>query len=251
MIGAGNLACHLTKALVDSGFRLIQVFSSSYESAFSLADLYAVSHTTTPDSVSRDADLYFICLKDNAVHPFLERAKLKNKFLIHCSGGLSLELLTAFTENAGVLYPLQTFTKSRPVNFREVPVFLEYSTGHVKETMMEIAGRLSDNVFFANGNQRAILHIAAVFSGNFVNHLYSIADSLLEENQMDFQYLWPLMKETLSKALTVKPLAAQTGPAVRNDQEVIAKHLTALKGHSDLQSIYSLISEHIHKSHQK
>lgn len=251
MIGAGNLATHLTRRLDDCGLSLQQVFSRTEQSARTLAENYDVPWIVVPDAIYPDADLYFICLKDSAVQPFLDITNLKGKFLIHCSGGLSLDVLTAFTPNAGVLYPLQTFSKNRDINFWEVPVFLEFSSTHAREVLMEIAGKISNKVFFANGRQRTILHVAAVFSCNFVNHFYSIAEILLQENNIDCRYLHPLMKETLNKALMLKPFDAQTGPAVRNDQQVLEKHLDELEGHPELQSIYVMISEHIYKSHQK
>lgn len=250
MIGAGNLAFHLTKRLVDCGFQLKQVFSRTDESAKALAETCDAPWTSFHNCIFTDADIYFICLTDSAVQPFLESANLKNKFLIHCSGGISIDVLCAYTPDAGVLYPLQTFSKSRFVDFREVPLFLEFSSAPIRDVLLEIAGRLSNSVFFATGRQRSLLHLAAVFSCNFVNHLYSIADLLLEENNMDFEYLHPLVKETLNKAIMMKPFDAQTGPAVRNDQIVMDKHLDLLKGRPDLQSLYIKISDHINNSHQ-
>ncbi len=251
MIGAGNVAVHLSKHFAGCGFEIVQVFSRTESSAVELAMLTNSAWTTSHLSIFPDADIYFIALKDSVVDEFLRKADLKDKVLVHCSGSLSLDCLTKYSPEAGVFYPLQTFSKARDINFSDIPVFIEGSTDRVLQLLTELAGRLTPRVYFADSHQRMVLHISAVFACNFVNHFYSISAQLLEENRLSFDYLRPLMQETLDKTLTMSPFNAQTGPALRLDTNVLEKHMAALSGDTATRKIYALVSEHIYKLHQK
>lgn len=251
MIGAGNVATHLVNHLHIAGFSILQVFSRTENAAQSLADMVNAGWTTNVAELVPTADIYILALKDSAIVPFLENAQLQGKFLIHCSGSLSIDVLKEFSHHAGVFYPLQTFSKARNIDFKEVPVFLESTSLFMKERLDELARKLTSKIYFANSRQRLILHIAAVFSCNFVNHFYTIAEQILDENNFGFEILRPLMEETLDKIKTLKPFDAQTGPAVRNDSNIIDKHIKILADHPEIQKIYSMVSEHIYKLHQK
>lgn len=251
MIGAGNVAVHFSKHFARCGFKILQVFSRTESSAAELAVLTGSAWTTSAGMILPDADLYFIALKDSVVDEFLRNADLKDKLLVHCSGSLSMDCLTKYSPEAGVLYPLQTFSKAREVDFSDIPVFIESSSERVLKLLTELAGRLTSRVYFADSHQRLVLHISAIFACNFVNHLYAIAAHLLEDNQLRFDYLRPLMQETLDKTRTLSPFQAQTGPAIRFDTNILEKHIAALSEDQAVQKIYALISEHIYKLHQK
>ncbi len=251
MIGAGNVAWHLTKRLVVTGFNIVQVYSRTEKSARELAQLLKTNWTNRLEEIDRNADMYFIALKDDAVTGFLKNAGLTGKILVHCSGSLSIDIFADYTAKSGVFYPLQTFSKARSINFREIPVFIEGSTDDLTSMLFEIGAKVAGNVQYANSHQRLILHIAAVFSGNFVNHLYSIAAGILEENQLSYEVLYPLMKETLHKAFELHPFISQTGPAVRNDKGITGRHKKELENNHELLKIYTILSEHIYTLHKK
>lgn len=251
MIGAGNVAVHLSKQFIRCGFDIVQVFSRTESSAAELALLTNSAWTTSARRIFPDADLYFIALKDSVVDGFLQKADLKDKLLVHCSGSLSLDCLTKYSSETGVFYPLQTFSKEREVNFSDIPVFIESSSERVLQLLKDMAGRLTSRVYLADSHQRMVLHISAVFACNFVNHFYAISAQLLEESRLSFDYLRPLMQETLDKTLTMSPFMAQTGPAIRFDTNILEKHMAALSEDQEVQKIYALISEHIYKLHQK
>jgi predicted short-subunit dehydrogenase-like oxidoreductase (DUF2520 family) len=251
MIGAGNVATHLSKRLNETGIRILQVFSRTEKSARTLAERVNAEWITNIEMIHTSADIYILALKDSAIVSFLENSQLQGKMLVHCSGTLSIDVLKDYSPYAGVLYPLQTFSKARDIDFSEVPLFLEYSTSEVEKVLDKMARMLTSRIYYANSHQRMILHIAAVFSCNFVNHFYAIAEQILNENNLDFEYLLPLMQETLDKTKILKPFDAQTGPAVRNDLNITDRHIRLLSGHPEIQNLYSLISEHIYKLHQK
>jgi predicted short-subunit dehydrogenase-like oxidoreductase (DUF2520 family) len=251
IIGAGNLATHLGEELFRKGARIEQVYSRSETSARSLAQRIGASFATLPEEIASDADVYFIVLKDSAFGEVLPRIAFDRKLVIHCSGSLPMDVLKPFTPNYGVLYPLQTFTKNKSVNFSEIPVFVEANNEISLHLITSIAQQLSYNVNFSTSDERLYLHIAAVFACNFVNHMYSVADSILEKNGISFEMLKPLIAETAQKISSVKPFDAQTGPAVRFDQNIIAKHLEALGKMPDFADLYKTISKSIFELHKK
>lgn len=251
MIGAGNVATHLSKRIYETGTRILQVFSRTEDSASALAKQVSANWTTNSAEIYSSADLYILALNDSSIGSFLESSQLKGKMLVHCSGSLSIDVLKGYSDNVGVIYPLQTFSKARDIDFSEVPLFLEFSTSEAEKVLDKMARMLTRRIYYVNSLQRMILHIAAVFSCNFVNHFYAISEQILNENNLDFEYLRPLMQETLDKTKIMKPYDAQTGPALRNDLNVIDKHIKELVDYPDIQMMYNLISEHIYKLHQK
>lgn len=251
MIGAGNVAWHLTKRLDETGFKIVQVYSRTEKSARELAQPLKTNWTNHIEEIDRNADVYFIALKDDAITGFLKNAGLTGKILVHCSGSLPIGIFADYTATSGVFYPLQTFSKARNINFGEIPVFIEGSTDDSIRMLFEIGVKVAGNVQYANSHQRLILHIAAVFSCNFVNHMYAIAAGILEANQLSYEVLHPLMKETLFKAFELHPFNAQTGPAVRNDKSITERHKKELENKHELLKIYTILSEHIYTLHKK
>jgi len=250
-IGAGNLATNLSKELHKKAGTVIQVFSRTKESARELADQLQASYTTDLVEITTDADIYFVALKDSAVPEVLSQLQFKNKLLVHCSGSLPLSVLDAYSQNTGVFYPLQTFSKNRQVNFSEIPVFIESESEQNLELLKSIARKISEKVTVLDSEKRKSLHMAAVFACNFVNHFYTLASDYLEANQIPFEVLHPLIEETSRKAQEMPPVQAQTGPAVRFDRNIIDEHLKMLGEHPHLKELYNSISRSIFDRHQK
>ena len=96
-----------------------------------------------------------------------------------------------------------------------------------------------------NDAQRALLHVAAVFANNFANHCFAIAEKILDEKDLPFELLHPLMEETLAKALQDSPARMQTGPAMRGDVVTVQRHLDLLAEHPEWREIYRTLSENI------
>ena len=251
IIGAGNLATHLSAALKMNGFHIVQVYSRTESSAMQLAKKLNTSFTTSYQNITTDADVYVVAIKDSVYSEVLSHIEFGNKLLVHCSGSQSLSVIESYSENTGVLYPLQTFSKQRNVNFSEIPVFIEANSEKNEKTVLEVARKLSSSVSVLKSPQRIYLHIAAVFACNFVNHFYSIAADVLESENIPFDVLKPLVLETARKVQVMKPGEAQTGPAIRYDENVIGTHLKKLKGIKNYAELYNSISKSIFEAHQK
>ncbi|WP_372949850.1 Rossmann-like and DUF2520 domain-containing protein [Mariniphaga sp.] len=249
-IGAGNLATHLSVEFQEKGFSIEQVYSRSEKSAKSLAEKLQSKYTIAVQNIFTDADIYFVALKDSAFEEILPQINFENKLLVHCSGSMTLSSLEKYSENIGVFYPLQTFSKNRKVDFAEIPVFIEANSLENEKRLIQIAEKLSDQVTVLNSEKRLNLHISAVFACNFVNHFYAIAAEVLKSNEIPFEVLKPLILETARKVQELEPALAQTGPAVRFDENVISKHLEALLPFPEFQKLYEMVSESIFKYHQ-
>lgn len=167
--------------------------------------------------------------------------------LVHTAGSIPMDVWEGKTSRYGVFYPMQTFSKQQEVNFREVPFFIEAAQKEDAERLKAIASVLSDNVFEADSLQRGNLHLAAVFACNFANHMYVLAADLLKKYDLPFEVLLPLIDETARKVHELPPLEAQTGPAVRYDENVIDRQLDMLSDEPAVKEIYRVLSEHIRK----
>ncbi|HOI48680.1 MAG TPA: F420-dependent NADP oxidoreductase [Prolixibacteraceae bacterium] len=251
MIGAGNLATHLAMALTAAGNQVVQVYSQTAASASALAEKTGAGWTTSPAAIVRDAQIYFLAVKDSAMLPVLRESGLSGQLLVHCAGSVPMTVLHGFSDQVGVLYPLQTFSKNREVNFRTIPVFIEAATPDVETILRGVASQLSETVVNASSEQRQALHLAAVFACNFVNHFYAVAEELCAANHLSFDYLKPLIRETARKIETISPFEAQTGPAVRFDRNVMDTHLAALGKFPGFQNLYETVSQSIFDLHQK
>lgn len=248
MVGAGNLATHLAKAFYQKGFRISQIYSRTEHSARTLAESVEAEYTTDLAALKHHARLYVVALKDAAFRPLIPAmvAGREQAVWVHTAGSLPMDMWKGHVEHYGVFYPLQTFSKQREVNFAEIPVFVEGCNAEITGFLKEVAATLSGKVYEADSAQRERLHLAAVFACNFTNHLYALAARLLQQSQLPFSVLLPLIDETARKVHTLEPQQAQTGPAVRYDENIINHHLQMLSGEPRLQEIYRLLSSSIH-----
>lgn len=248
-IGAGNLAMNLAKALYYKGFRIVQVYSRTEESARTLAQAVEAAYTTDLASVAADAQLYIVALKDAAFVRMLPEvvAGRENALWVHTAGSIPMNVWAGRVERYGVFYPMQTFSRQRMADFRQIPVFVESNSAEDARFLKDIASALSGKVYEATSEQRKSLHLAAVFACNFTNHMYTLAAGLLEKYGLPFEVMLPLIDETARKVHELEPRLAQTGPAVRYDENVIGEHLQMLAGEPQMQELYKLISESIHR----
>lgn len=248
MIGAGNVATHLSVALQNAGFDIVQIYSRTEASSKELAGMLQAPYTTNINHISGDASLYILSVSDDAIGPLSGSLDLAGRLVVHTAGSVPVDVFAGKHENYGVLYPLQTFSKSRPVDFAGIPLFIEANTPGNLQQIRTVAGKISQKVYCATSSERIQLHLAAVFGCNFVNHLYHLSAQLTQQAGFDFDVLYPLIRETACKAIASgNPLQVQTGPAARGDHGVMDKHLELLAGHPVWKEIYAVLSKNIGK----
>ncbi len=245
------MATQLARSLDEKGFNILQIYSRTKKSAKLLANSLKTKYTTDISEIDTKADLYFIALKDSAVDEILSQINFKNKLVVHCSGSLPLSVLKKYSENIGVFYPLQTFSKNRNISFNSIPIFIESNSYRNEKRLFKIAQQLSDSVSVLDSAKRKALHISAVFACNFVNHFYAISSEILKKIDIPFEVLKPLILETAQKVQELQPKKAQTGPAIRFDENIISSHLKELEGLNNYQELYNSISKSIFEYHKK
>lgn len=227
---------------------LVAVWSRTIESAKELADRIECSYCNDI-SLLPPADIVIISVVDSALCEVtgLVAKRYPDALVLHTAGSIPIDVLrNAGCKRYGVLYPMQTFSKSRLVDFSTVNIFVE---GYDKKTETEItdlAMSFGSKVYVITSEQRRMLHLSAVFACNFSNAMYAISARLLEENGLSFEVMLPLIDETVSKVHTLHPAKAQTGPAVRGDENVLKAQRGLLS--EDLGEIYDVVSYYIMKN---
>ena len=241
IIGSGNVAQHLIKTITKSdALEINQVVARNPDSLHQIIEKDKIISNL---SLLKDSDLYIISVSDDAIASVSNSLFLKDKLVAHTSGSVAMEDLSDANRKA-VFYPLQTLSKKKEVNFKEVPLCIEAQNEADLKLLNEVAKNISDKVFEVNSEQRKSLHVAAVFVSNFVNHLYKIGSDICDEHNVPFEILKPLILETAKKVQVLAPDDAQTGPAKRNDTSTINKHLTILSDENQ-KDIYKILTKSI------
>lgn len=249
IIGSGNVAGALTGALSRAGMPPVQVWARSKTGAAKVASICGCPFSDDPGELAR-ADLYLLAVSDKAVRPVAARLDFGDGVAAHTAGSVDLDALG--TKYRAVFYPLQTITRGRQIDFRNVPILVEGNNARSLGVVREVADMLSDTVLEVDSRRRTILHMAAVFANNFTNHMYAAGEELAREAGFGFDILKPLITETTAKAMEcASPRDAQTGPAVRNDFETRSRHTELLAGKPYLQNLYVNISKNIWETSKK
>ena len=244
LIGSGNVATVLGRMIVQAGHSVIQVCGRNAVASRMLADELHSESVIDFTHISLLADIYIVAVTDNAVAEVAAALHLPGKIVVHTTGSVSKNILQQTSDSYGVLYPLQSLRKENNLQ-PLVPLLVDGSDEDVCDKIALFANSLSTIVHFAYDEERFKLHIGAVFSSNFTNHLYSLTDFFCKEEAIDFSLLIPLIIETALRLKNNVPSCMQTGPAVRRDHESIQKHLTFLNKYPELKEIYSLLTESI------
>ena len=248
LIGAGNLATHLGKALHAAGHDMVQVFSRTMQSAETLASLLDAEPLTDMAQVRDDADVYIFSVKDSALEQLISQlCGGEKKVFLHTAGSMPMSVFRGKALHYGVLYPMQTFSKQREVDFSIIPCFIEANDEFALKQIEGLAGQISHRVYQLSSEDRKYLHLSAVFACNFANHCYAASQELLQQHGIPFDVMLPLIDETAAKVHGMTPKDAQTGPAVRYDENVIGKQIQLLENQPYFQKIYDCMSKSIHE----
>ncbi len=242
ILGSGNVATSIALALKDK-CELVQIYSRTLANAQALAQQVGCEATDDLQCLTQDADIYIISVKDDAIASVVDAVADNGALWLHTSGSTPIEVFHNRRSRYGVLYPMQSFSKSRPTPMNEVHIFIEGNNKTTNQETMELASLMTRNVHEATSAEREKLHIAAVFACNFANHMFTLSSEVLEEAGIPFNAMLPLIKTTIAKLDSMTPQESQTGPAARGDIKIIEKHLALLNG--EKRKIYKLLSQSI------
>lgn len=247
IIGAGNVAFHLTRALIQNTVNVRQIFNRTLSRAEELGESHNIKFTNKISELEK-AELYIIAAADKGVEELSHYIPYEDTLVVHTSGSLSMDVLKG-NYRKGVLYPLQTFTKNRSLRYEEIPFFVEAENKDDEDKLFKLADRISNEVHKVTSAKRLKIHMAGVWTSNFVNHMYQIGQDICDEAGIPFDVLRPLIKETALKVQDLTPYDAQTGPARRKDDMVIKKHLESIED-SRMQQLYQLLSDSIQRKYK-
>ncbi len=242
LIGSGNVAFHLAKAFSEAQIPISQIFGRNTTELQKISEQFSIPFST---ETLADADLYIISVSDSSIAEVSALIKNKNILVAHTSGSVSREALSG-NYRKSVFYPLQTFSKSKNLDYSKIPFFIDAENENDEEILKNLASKISKNVMLANDEKRKYIHLTAVFACNFVNHLYARAKEISDSQGIPFDYFLPLIDETTQKIHELEPKLAQTGPAIRNDEKVLKLHESLLTDEEKLK-IYKTLNESIKK----
>jgi len=244
VFGSGNVATQLGKTFFNAGYGVKQVFSRNKANAQALASLIGAEAIHTLDALDRSADMYLLAVSDGAIDILAEQLPQLKGVVVHCSGATPLSVLDKF-QSYGVIYPLQSISRITPMNITAIPFAVEGNVAQTASQLLNMMQSMAPKSFVCNTQQRLALHVAAVFANNFTNALFQISYDILQENQLSFDLLKPLILETAQKVQTALPKDVQTGPAKRSDHRTIQAHLEFLRNKPDLLKIYQQLTAEI------
>ena len=242
LIGSGNVAFHLAKAFTEAQIPISQIFGRNTTELQKISEQFSIPFST---ETLVDADLYIISVSDSSIAEVSSLIKNENALVAHTSGSVSREALSG-NYRKSVFYPLQTFSKSKNLDYSKIPFFIDAENENDEEILKNLASKISKNVMLANDEKRKYIHLTAVFACNFVNHLYARAKEISDSQKIPFDYFLPLIDETTQKIHELEPKLAQTGPAIRNDEKVLKLHESLLTDEEKLK-IYKTLNESIKK----
>lgn len=245
ILGSGNVAFHLAKAFNEKKISVSQIFGRNENALKDISEKFKIPYSTNELAI---ADLYLIAVNDDSIADISKKITKENALVAHTSGSLPKEILQGKYRKAS-FYPLQTFSKSKELNYGEIPFFIEAENNDDLAILKNLALEISENVMISDYEKRKYIHLTAVFACNFVNHLFARAKEISDAQNIPFNYFLPLIDETVKKIHEIDPKSAQTGPAVRNDDRVLKLHEDLITS-EEHRKIYKTMNDSIKKMYE-
>jgi predicted short-subunit dehydrogenase-like oxidoreductase (DUF2520 family) len=250
-VGAGRVADSLCRRLHISGSKIDKIVSRNEIAGKALASTCNAEWSN--ELLFHDSSgIIIVAVPDHSLKQVLSGIKCgKETIVAHTAGSLGLDIFPPAISLKAVFYPLQTFSLNREIDFRNLPFFIESPHHYVNERLKSLAESTGGKVYFADTEKRRLIHLAAVFICNFTNHMLTLGIEIAAKGGFEKEIFKPLLEETVAKAMEIGPIASQTGPAVRNDLNVIEKHLDLLSFSPEYRKIYSDVTESIIRYYNK
>jgi predicted short-subunit dehydrogenase-like oxidoreductase (DUF2520 family) len=174
-----------------------------------------------------DAEVVLLCVPDGAIAD-AAAAMPDGPLLGHCSGATGLEV---FGGREGFsLHPLMSVpTGSSPDVLKGAGAAIDATS----EKGLQIAHALADYLGLratrVEPEDRVAYHAAGAMAANFLVALEACAEQLAATAGVTRQQLAPLVLATAHQWAELGPEAALTGPIVRGDEEIVARHRAAVQ----------------------
>ncbi len=248
IIGSGNVATVLGRKIRNAGHNIVQVAGRKEAVVKALAGELGALYNVGFDNIYKGADLYIIAISDDALANIDNWLPIRESLVAHTAGSVSADALKETGTHYGILYPLQSLRSDR-ISIPEIPFLVNGNNDYAREQLAAFARTLSDKVQIADDATRTRLHIAAVITSNFANHLFALAKDFCIKEDISFSILQPLLEETVQRLEQYHPGDMQTGPAVRGDEGVIQRHMDILRRYPEIHEIYRQMTKSIQNRH--
>ena len=248
IIGTGNMGHHLVKVIDESAHFVNEIYSRDLQKANKLCGVtYDAKPTDSLDFGGSQSQIFILAVSDDAIESVVREIVLPEQAIIaHTAGSVSVEVLELSAAiHYGVFYPLQSVSKEKPVSFRDIPILVEAATANTREALLDLANSISTKVSLVDSAQRSRIHLAATIMNNFGNHLLKVAFDQVKLAGHTPELLYPLLQNTVDKAMQIGPDKSQTGPAVRGDVGTIRKHMEMLAEEPAISELYRLFTNQI------
>ncbi len=252
IIGSGNMAYYMGKSLSQSNFPIHAIHCRNEFQGKDLAKKADAIFFTEKQELLKACELFFLCVPDDEIETIATWFQgCENKILVHHSGTKSVNILSPFSQNAGVLWPIYSINKKSLPTHRNVPFIISTNQTHVGILLTQIADELSNIHQIMDEQSKQSLHLMAVMTNNFMNHLATITQAFARAKQIDFEWVLPIIAQTANSIQEQEMKNRQTGPARRGDPKTIAQHLALLKTHPEWQKIYEAMTDSIIEFYKK
>lgn len=250
IIGSGNIATFFATKFAACGHEIIQVISPTIEHAREFASQFNCDYKTSVNELNNETEVCVFAVKDDIIQSLLTQHNFNQKILIHTAGSIRLDQLSNASPNTGCIWCMYSINKNYLPHRTNIPLIVNSSNEACLKIVTQLASCISTSIYSLTDEQKLKAHLAAVFANNFANHMFSIGQDILNEENIPFQLLVPLIENTVEKLNYSNPDKLQTGPAIRHDEDTIQKHLDQLKEYEDYRRIYQLLTASIQSKYQ-
>ncbi|MBC7849593.1 MAG: DUF2520 domain-containing protein [Chitinophagaceae bacterium] len=249
LLGTGNTATILGRLFTDAGHRIAQVYGRTPRNADDLAAQLNTVAISDPAQLNSNADVYIIAISDNGIENLVPLFHWNNRTVLHTAGSVSMNVLKPYTKNYGIIYPLQSLRKENTTP-QVIPLLVDANTNENLTLITDLANSISSHVQRATDQERSQYHLAAVFANNFANHFFTLVQDYCTKMGLDFAFVLPVIQQLTEKLISIPASQLQTGPAIRNDSQTIARHLEMLQQHPPMADLYKMITESIQQHYR-
>lgn len=249
IIGSGNVATHMARALHAVGYDIRQVFSLHYDHAARLARQVEAMPVDQVSQLDPTADVYLLAVTDDAIYDLasalrpMAASHANHPLFLHTSGSTPADVLSPLSSSYGVVWSPQTFVRNQQMDYSQLPLCIEGSSPEVTAAIEQFFSSVSTHLFHLDSQQRRWAHLAAVMISNFGNAVNALAQEVTTTHGIDFSMLRPLAEATVEKMNQGPLWPQQTGPAIRRDQKTIEAQRQLLADQPQLLQLYNLLTD--------
>jgi predicted short-subunit dehydrogenase-like oxidoreductase (DUF2520 family) len=234
LVGAGSVGTAVAQLLRDAGHDVIAVASRSSDSAEKAAARLGAK-TFSIDQLPA-IDVILLGTPESALQEVVEQVgDVRGAVLVHFAGVVGIEPLKE-AQGAGALCALHPVQSCPDVDVAVTRLpgsawGVSCLDGAREWAHRLIAEDLRGFPVDVNEDDRALWHAAAVTTSNGISALIALAESMLGSLGIadPSRVLGPIAAATVANARERSGAATLTGPVVRSEEDVVARHIAAVE----------------------